>query len=126
MSDHNEAEVQLYNHTDRLLSGHRTLLTDRNRNRSFYRALSDSITNESVVLDIGSGTGIWAVAAAMLGARRVVAIEYEPLLIGVIKAVAAENGVADKVEVVLGDSREVQLGKEFDVVISETHKPAPA
>ena len=120
MSDHEEVEAQLYNHTDRLLKGHQTLLSDRNRNQLFYRALSNTITNGSTVLDIGSGSGIWAVAAARLGAHRVVAIEYEPLLIGVIKALASENGVADRVEVILGDSRQVQLGNEFDVVISET------
>lgn len=42
------------------------------------------------------------------------------LLIGVIKDLAKENGVADRVEVIQGDSRRVQLGKEFDIVISET------
>ena len=118
--DSNEAEARLYNHTDQLLKGHETLLSDANRNRPLYRALKKTVTKESSVLDIGSGTGIWAVAAAMLGARRVVAIEEELLLIGVIKDLAKENGVADRVEVIQGDSRRVQLGKEFDIVISET------
>ncbi len=89
-------------------------------NRSLYRALKQTVTKDSCVLDIGSGTGIWAVAAAMMGAKRVVAIEEEPLLIGLIKALARENGVAERVEVIEGDSRRVQLGKEFDIVISET------
>ncbi len=120
MSDNDEVEARLYDHTDRLLKGHEILLSDRNRNQSFYRALSNVITSESTVLDIGSGTGIWAVAAARLGAKRVVAIEHEPLLIGVIKALATENGVAGKLDVILGDSRQVQLSNEFDVVISET------
>jgi len=115
-----EAEARLYNHTDRLLQGHRRLLDDGERNRAFYEALQRTVKNDSAVLDIGSGTGIWAVTAAILGARRVVAVEYEPLLIGVIKALAAENGVADRVEVVCGDSRSVPLGRDFDIVISET------
>jgi type I protein arginine methyltransferase len=120
MSVQDEAEARLYNHTDRLLQGHRRLLADRERNRAFYEALSRTVTGNSAVLDIGSGTGIWAVAAALLGARRVVAIEYEPLLVGVIKALAAENGVSEKIEVVCGDSRAVHLGRDFDIVISET------
>lgn len=113
-------EARLYNHTDRLVQGHRRLLGDDERNRAFYEALRRTVTSETAVLDIGSGTGIWAVAAAMLGARRVVAIEYEPLLIGLIKALAEENGVAEKIEVVCADSRTVQLGRDFDIVISET------
>lgn len=120
MADNSEAEARLYNHTDQLLKAHETLLSDANRNRPLYRALKKTVTKDSSVLDIGSGTGIWAVAAAMLGAQRVVAIEEDSLLIGVIKDLASENGVADRVEVVQGDSRRVQLGKEFDLVISET------
>ena len=120
MADHNEVEGQLYNHTNQLLRAHETLLSDGNRNRSFYRALKRTVTKTSSVLDIGSGTGVWAVAAAKLGARRVVAVEEEPLLIGLIKQIARDNGVASKVEVVQGDSRQIQFGKEFDIVISET------
>ncbi len=120
VADHNEVEGQLYNHTNQLLRAHETLLSDGNRNRSFYRALKKTVTKTSSVLDIGSGTGVWAVAAAKLGARRVVAVEEEPLLIGIIKQIARDNGVASKVEVVQGDSRQIQLGKEFDIVISET------
>src|SRR6202158_3507628 len=120
VADHNEVEGQLYNHTNQLLRTHETLLSDGNRNRSFYRALKKTVTKTSSVLDIGSGTGVWAVAAAKLGARRVVAIEAEPLLIGLIKQIARDNGVASKVEVVQGDSRQIQLGQEFDIVISET------
>ena len=120
MTDPNQAEAQLYNHTNQLLQSHETLLSDRNRNRSFYRALKSSVTKESSVLDIGAGTGIWTIAAAKLGAKRVVAIEQDPLLIGLIKKVAKDNGVADRIEVIEGDSRQVRLAREFDLVISET------
>ncbi len=120
MSETEEAEIRLYNHTDLLLQGHQRLLRDGARNQAFYRTLSDVVKNDSTVLDIGSGTGIWAVTAALLGARKVVAVEYEPLLIGVIKALAEENGVAGRIETICGDSRQIQLEREFDIVISET------
>jgi len=73
----------------------------------------------STVLELGAGTGVWAVAAARLGARRVVAVEREAVLIPVIEALARENGVADRVEAVLGDARQVRLASTFDVVVSE-------
>jgi predicted RNA methylase len=116
----NSAEARLYDHVNQLLAGHEKLLSDANRNRLFYRALKKTISDESSVLDIGSGTGVWAIAAASLGARRVVAIEQDQLLIGLIRTLARDNGVASRVEVIQGDSRQVQLNREFDIVISET------
>ncbi len=113
-------EAQVHDHVSQLLNIHESLLKDTQRNKPFYRALKASITHDSHVLDIGSGSGLWAITAALLGARRVVAIEREPMLIGLIKALARANGVADRVEVVQGDSRQVQLAREFDVIVSET------
>lgn len=113
-------EAQLYNHAHKLLRAHEVLLRDAVRNRAFYRALEKCVKSDSVVLDIGAGTGIWAIAAAKLGARKVVALERDALLIGLIKMLAKENGVGEKVEAVCGNSLEIQLEKEFDIVISET------
>jgi precorrin-6B methylase 2 len=120
VTEHNEAEAQLFDHTCQLLTIHQSLLKDTNRNRAFYRALKESVDKDSSVLDIGSGTGIWAITAARMGARRVVAIEQEALLVGLIRALAQENGVADRVEVIHGNAAQVELGRDFDVIVSET------
>jgi protein arginine N-methyltransferase 1 len=120
MADYNEAEAKLYNHTHQLVKAHETLLGDANRNRPFYRALKKTVRPGMSVLDIGSGTGIWAIVAARLGAARVVAIEQDALLGGLIQTLAGDNGVADRVEVIQGHSGQVQLGKEFDLIITET------
>jgi SAM-dependent methyltransferase len=120
VTERNEAEAQLYDQTCQLLKIHTSLLGDGNRNRAFYKALEESIDNESRVLDIGSGTGIWAIVAAKLGARRVVAIEQEALLIGLTRALVRDNGVADRVEIIQGNAGQVELDRDFDVVISET------
>lgn len=120
MSEANVAEAQLYDQTCQQLRIHESLLRDGDRNRAFYQALQESIRKESTVLDIGSGTGIWAIAAARLGAKRVVAVEQEELLIGLIRALARDNGVADRLEVIHGNAGQVALNREFDVVISET------
>jgi len=120
VTDHTDAEAELYNHTNQLLQSHEKLLSDAKRNQPFYRSLKKTVTRNSCVLDIGSGTGVWAIAAARLGARRVVAIEQSPLLIGLIKKFAKDIGVDNRVEVIQGDSRQIQLEREFDLVISET------
>src|SRR5262249_40444911 len=89
-------------------------------NRAFHRALRARGKPGSSVLALGGGIGLWAVVAARLGARGVVAVERERLLVPVIERLARENGVADRVEVVPGDARRRRLPRVFDVVVSET------
>ncbi len=105
---------------ERLIAIHSALLDDRVRNRAFEAALAARVTPDSVVLDAGAGSGIWAIAAARLGARRVVAVEQDPSLPPLIEALAHENRVADRVEVVCGDLRTLRLPRVFDLVVSET------
>lgn len=105
---------------ERCLAYHQTLLGDARRNRAFRRALAARVRPGATVLDLGAGSGVWAVLAARLGARRVVAVESDAVLIPVIEALARENGVADRVEAVPGDARRVRFPRVFDVVVSET------
>lgn len=56
------------------------------------------------VADLGAGSAVLAIAAAKLGARRVVAIELDPDAIGNAEENVAANGVADRCSVVLGDA----------------------
>ncbi len=110
----------LNQHVFELLGIHEPLLQDGPRNAAFYQALAASVTPGCAVLDIGSGTGLWALTAAKLGAGRVVAIEKDGLMCGVIRRLAEVNGVEDRVTVVEGFAHEVQVEGKFDVVISET------
>lgn len=113
-------EAQLNQHAFELLSIHEALLRDAPRNRAFHQALASRVTAGCTVLDIGSGTGLWAILAAKLGAARVVAVEKDALMCAIIRRMAIENGVADRVRVVEGMSHAVNLDERFDVVISET------
>src|SRR5581483_2233561 len=54
------------------------------------------------VLDLGTGSGILAIAAARLGARSVQALDVEPVAIEVARTNAVRNQVDDRVEVALG------------------------
>jgi SAM-dependent methyltransferase len=101
------------------LAYQQVLLGDARRNRAFHRALAARVRPGANVLDLGAGTGVWAVAAARLGARRVVAVEREAALLPVIEALAREAGVAGRVEAVCADARRVRLRREFDVVVGE-------
>jgi ribosomal protein L11 methyltransferase len=54
------------------------------------------------VLDLGTGSGILAIAAALLGAARVVALDVDPVAVGVARQNVALNGVEGRVQVVEG------------------------
>src|SRR6201999_3761702 len=98
---------------------HARMLTDAPRNRGLQRAIESFVNENTSFLDVGSGTGVWAILAAKLGARRVVAIEIEECLIPLIFKHAQENGVADKIEIIHGNVDDVKLHEQFDVIVSE-------
>jgi ribosomal protein L11 methyltransferase len=54
------------------------------------------------VLDLGTGSGILAIAAALLGAGEVLALDVDAVAVKVAKANAAANGVEDRVTVAEG------------------------
>lgn len=55
------------------------------------------------VMDVGTGSGILAIAAARLGAKQVLAIDIDPSAVKVANENVALNGVQDQVRVVVGD-----------------------
>lgn len=102
-----------------LLNYHQLMLSDGVRNELLYRALQQHVTPETNFLDIGAGTGVWAILAAKLGAKRVVAIEIEEPLIPIIYKHAQENKVAHKIEIIHGNSDHVKIRGKFDLIVSE-------
>ena len=59
------------------------------------------------VLDAGCGSGILSVAAALLGAGIVTAVDIDPAAVAATRANAEANGVADRVRTVNGSVDEV-------------------
>ncbi len=70
------------------------------------------------VLDIGTGTGILAIAAGVLGAERVVAVDTDPeACAGAMKNVAL-NHTKDRVQVLHGGVETLRPGMPFDLVVA--------
>ena len=114
-----EDESHKYAHLSGVLHYHEKMLTDSVRNKLLYQILEKYVTPETKFLDIGAGTGVWAILAAKLGARRVVAVEIEETLIPIIHRHAKENGVAHKIEIIHGNSNDLKIREKFDLIISE-------
>jgi SAM-dependent methyltransferase len=98
---------------------HRKLLGDEGRNRAFHEALAASIVpGETVLADVGAGTGLLSFLALALGAKRCYLIEAGPVL-ALARRLAGQNKQKGCV-FVPGHSSEVELPEKVDLVVSET------
>ena len=70
-----------------------------------------------VVFDVGTGSGILAIAAARLGAGRVVAVDEDPVAVGVARENVRRNGVASRVRVIRGDGLR-RVARRADVIVA--------
>jgi ribosomal protein L11 methyltransferase len=71
-----------------------------------------------VVLDVGSGSGILALAALRLGAERAVCYDTDPLAVEATLANAAANGLADRVSANLGSLPPKPSGEPYRLVLA--------
>ncbi len=72
------------------------------------------------VLDLGTGTGVLAIAAVKLGAREVVAVDTEADAVAAASRNVALNGVEGAVKVVLGDVAAVKR-RRFDIALANIY-----
>ncbi len=63
----------------------------------------------STAVDLGTGSGILAIAAARLGVARILAIDDDPDAVAAALANAARNRVCDRVRCVLGEASAVEV-----------------
>ncbi|MGQ9522383.1 MAG: 50S ribosomal protein L11 methyltransferase [Anaerolineae bacterium] len=78
-------------------------------------ALEDTVHSGARVLDLGTGSGILAIAAAKLGAGRVLALDTDPQAVAVARENVRRNGVADRVRVARGSL--AQAVGRFDLIV---------
>ncbi len=72
---------------------------------------------DAEVFDVGTGSGILAIAAALLGAKAVKAVDIDPVAVRVARENIADNGLEDKIEVKEGDLLHGTKG-QADVIIA--------
>ena len=106
------------------LGAYGSMLADRVRVDAYSQALRKTVREGSVVVEIGTGPGIFAVLACQLGASRVYAIEPSEI-IQVAREVAAANGCADKIEFFEEFSNRVTLPTRADVILSDLRGVLP-
>jgi len=74
------------------------------------------------VLDLGTGTGILAIAAARLGATRITAIDHNPLAVQVARANVQANNCTEQIDVRQVDLTTGLVDTGYDLVITNLYK----
>ena len=106
------------------LTTHGSFIADRRRMTAYARVIERTVRSGSVVVDLGTGSGIFALLACRAGARQVYAIEPDDV-IQVARQLAAANGYADRIECIQARSTAVSLPERADVIISDLHGLLP-
>ena len=73
------------------------------------------VRSPELVVDLGTGSGILALAASLLGAKRVIAIDHDPTAIRVAKESSRRNKI-DNVTFRVADVRACKLPRKIDIV----------
>lgn len=78
-------------------------------------ALEELVNPGTHVLDLGTGSGILAIAAAKLGAGHVLAVDNDPVAVKTARGNVATNGVQETVNLVRGSLADVP--ESYDLIV---------
>ncbi len=77
--------------------------------------LEKYITKDTTMLDVGTGSGILAITALLLGTKSAVGVDIDELSVKIAQENADLNGVGDKISLVWGDLTE-KISGTYDVI----------
>jgi protein arginine N-methyltransferase 1 len=94
------------------------MMADPARMTAYTEALQRAVKPGCVVVDVGTGLGVFALLAAKLGARKVYAIDTSPC-IEVAREVVKQNGFSDRIELIHKSVFDIELPEKADVLIGD-------
>jgi protein arginine N-methyltransferase 1 len=100
------------------------MIDDDARMEAFREAMSKSVRQDSVVLDLGAGTGIMALLACRYGAKRIYAVEPSNAL-QVARETAAKGGLSDRIVWIQQRSLTVALPEPVDLIVEDMRGALP-
>ena len=101
------------------------MIDDARRTGPFVEALRQAIGPDSVMLDIGTGTGFFAFLACQLGAARVYAVEADAAALDMAKRCGAHVPGSERITWLQGLTTQMDLPEQADVVMGDLHGTLP-
>jgi hypothetical protein len=99
------------------------MMNEPERNQAYHDGLRGAVTPDKRVFEIGTGSGLVAMMAAELGARKVVTCEAVGLIAQTAEKIIRGNGFQDRIKVLAKPSQAVQLGTDLperaDILVHE-------
>ena len=83
--------------------------------RMCIKALERHVNKDSTVFDIGTGSGILAIAAAKLGAKNTIGVDLDPVAVDSARMNVSYNDISN-IEILYGDLMDVVKGKANIVI----------
>jgi len=114
-----EGRAEMYD-----IAAYGEMVGDRRRIEAYARALAAVLAPGDTVLDLGAGTGTFALIACRLGAGHVYAVEPNDL-IQVGRELAGRNGLADRITFLQTTGRRAALPAPVDVIVSDLRGVLP-
>jgi len=105
-----------------MLEVHRELLLDEVRTKAYRDAIRQLVTPQTVVLDLGAGSGILSFFACEAGARRVFAVDATHSA-DAAAFLSRHLGYSDRMQVFHEHSTKVELPEPADLLVTETLGP---
>src|SRR5437016_2740198 len=106
------------------LVGYADMIADEGRTSAYARALDLRIAPGSVVMDLGTGPGLFALLACRAGAAKVYAIEADDV-IQVAREAATANGFADRIQFVHAMAGDIDLAERVDGIVADIRGALP-
>ncbi|MFO0212911.1 MAG: 50S ribosomal protein L11 methyltransferase, partial [Pseudanabaena sp.] len=116
-------EGMLLLYRENIQSWHYWMMNDTARNLPYQEAIARYVTSETLVLEIGTGSGLLAMMAAKAGAKQVITCESEDLIAAQAKQIIKTNGYQVQIQVINKLSHDLviphDLPEPADILITE-------
>lgn len=88
-------------------------VNDRHRNAAYRRALEALVTGDTIVLETGTGSGLFAMMAARAGARHVYTCEHDPHVAAIARDNIERNGLSGSVTLFECPHQSLRVGEHL-------------
>jgi len=100
------------------------MIADTHRIGAYAKAIAAAVRPGDVVAEIGCGPGVFSLLACRAGAKRVYAIDKDPI-VSLSKQLAAANGFANQIQCLQHDSRSIKLPERVNLIVSDIRGVLP-